>query len=215
MMKKMRQTCKSPKEVSGGIEDCLTSLWGCKFRRARKKSPSGFILIVLVLFFSSFNLHAEEIYLKPLEAIRQVFPVGEIIPEKKSIKPEDKARLAKEAGIKILKLDWPFQVIKQGKKIIGYALVDNELGKTEPITYLVTLNPKGEVLMVEILAYRESYGSEVKEKPFLKQFEKKSTYDPLKLDGDITNVTGATYSSKAITRGVKKILVLWEYFYNH
>lgn len=171
------------------------------------------ILIVSVVFFLSFNLHAEEIYLKPTEAIRQVFPVGEIIPEKKSIKLEDKTRLEKEAGTKFKKLEWTFRVIKQGGKILGYAIVDNELGKTEPITYLVTLNPKGYVLTVELLAYRESYGSEVKEKPFLKQFEKKSTFDPLKLGGDITNVTGATYSSKAVTRGVKKILVLWKYFY--
>ena len=43
---------------------------------------------------------------------------------------------------------------------------------------------------------------------FLKQFRGKSTNDPIRMNRDITVLSGATMSSRALTAGVKKALIL-------
>jgi Na+-transporting NADH:ubiquinone oxidoreductase subunit NqrC len=63
---------------------------------------------------------------------------------------------------------------------------------------------------VEILEYRESYGGEISNRSWLSQFVGKTSRDPLELDQDIRNISGATLSSRHVTEGVKRILALYE-----
>jgi Na+-translocating ferredoxin:NAD+ oxidoreductase RnfG subunit len=100
---------------------------------------------------------------------------------------------------------------KQG--IDGYAVIMNEIGKHEYITFIVGVNPKGEVGDVAVMEYRESRGEEVKDRRFLSQFHGKKLNDPIAVDRDIENYTGATLSSHAIATGVRKALALVQFFY--
>lgn len=97
----------------------------------------------------------------------------------------------------------------------AYALIDSEIGKHEPITYIVGISPEGKVTKVEVMVFREVRGWEVREKKFVQQFEGKASNDELTLGGQIANVSGATLSSAAMTKGVKRALLLWEKFYGH
>ena len=78
------------------------------------------------------------------------------------------------------------------------------------ITYAVGIAPNGSVKGIEILEYVESYGYEVADSQWRKQFIGKTASDPVKLNQDIQNISGATLSSKHLTDGVKRILVLYE-----
>jgi len=78
------------------------------------------------------------------------------------------------------------------------------------ITYAVALNAKGSITGVEILEYLESYGYEVAEAQWRKQFVGKTSVDPIKLNQDIQNIGGATLSCKHLTDGVKRVTVLYE-----
>jgi len=89
----------------------------------------------------------------------------------------------------------------------------NEIGKHEYITFIVGVTPKGEVGDVAVMEYRETRGEEVKDRRFLRQFHGKKLTDPITVDRDIENYTGATLSSHAIATGVKKALVLVQAFY--
>jgi thiamine biosynthesis lipoprotein len=53
----------------------------------------------------------------------------------------------------------------------------------------------------------------VKEKRFLNQFRGKTLRNSIRVDEDIINYTGATLSSKAVARGVKRALFLFDAFY--
>ena len=66
---------------------------------------------------------------------------------------------------------------------------------------------------VEILIYREPIGGEVKSEAFRKQFQGKKDTDPVRSGQDIKNITGATLSSRAVSLGVKRALLLWKEFY--
>lgn len=93
-----------------------------------------------------------------------------------------------------------------GGVLKGYVWVDRVIGKHELITYAVALHPDGSVKQVEIMDYRETYGGEVQRKAWRDQFVGKTAADPLKLDRDIRNISGATLSSRNVATGVRRIL---------
>ncbi len=92
----------------------------------------------------------------------------------------------------------------------GWFLVDEVLGKHELITYAMGISAEGRVAGIEIMDYRESYGHEVRNPAWRAQFKGKTAADPLRLDGDIRNISGATLSSKHITDGVRRLLASYE-----
>jgi hypothetical protein len=92
----------------------------------------------------------------------------------------------------------------------AWFVVDEVVGKHEMITYAVAIHPNGSIAGIEILEYVESYGYEVAEAKWRKQFIGKTANDPIKLNQDIQNIGGATLSCKHLTDGVKRITVLYE-----
>jgi Na+-translocating ferredoxin:NAD+ oxidoreductase RnfG subunit len=93
-----------------------------------------------------------------------------------------------------------------GGALLGYFFLDYVIGKHLQIDYAVALSPDGHVIRVEILNYRESYGGEVARADWLGQFKGKTLGDPLQLNADILNISGATLSSRHIAEGVKRVL---------
>ena len=92
----------------------------------------------------------------------------------------------------------------------GWFVVDEVLGKHELITYAVGLDPQGRVRGVEVLDYRESHGGEIRDPQWRLQFAGKTARDPLQLDRDIRNISGATLSCRHVTDGVKRVLAMYE-----
>lgn len=99
-----------------------------------------------------------------------------------------------------------FTIIADNHKVIGWAVVLDEMGKIKPITFLVGIDIQGKVLEVRVLEYRDMFGSEIKRRSFLRQFQGKSLKDPLAVGRDIDAVTQATISSQAAATAVKKSL---------
>ncbi|MEO0203066.1 MAG: FMN-binding protein [candidate division WOR-3 bacterium] len=90
-------------------------------------------------------------------------------------------------------------------------LIDNVIGKHLPITFMVVLNKEnGKIEFVEILAYREPYGEEIRNKAFLSQFHNKNINDSLRVNKEIRNIAGATISVNSITYAIKRTLFLYE-----
>ncbi len=97
--------------------------------------------------------------------------------------------------------------------ISGYALIDSEVGKHLPITYIVGISATGSVTKVELMVFREIRGWEVRESRFMAQFAEKKASDRLVIGETISNVSGATLSAQAIAKGVRRALLMWQYFY--
>jgi hypothetical protein len=90
----------------------------------------------------------------------------------------------------------------------GIFVLDHVIGKHLYIDYAVSLEG-GRVKRVDILAYRESYGGEVRSPSWLAQFVGKTGASPLQVGSDIRNISGATLSSLHVTEGVKRILAAY------
>jgi len=96
-----------------------------------------------------------------------------------------------------------------GGRLVGLFVVDHVIGKHLYIDYAVALDPGGRIHRVDILAYRESYGGEVRSPSWLAQFVGKTNGSTLKVGGDIRNISGATLSSLHVTEGVKRIVAAY------
>jgi hypothetical protein len=90
----------------------------------------------------------------------------------------------------------------------GIFVLDHVIGKHLYIDYAVSIEG-GRVRRVDILAYRESYGGEIRSPSWLAQFIGKASASPLKVGSDIRNISGATLSSLHVTEGVKRILAAY------
>src|SRR5450631_42386 len=92
----------------------------------------------------------------------------------------------------------------------AYLIVDRVIGKHEYIKFAVGINANGTIKQVEILEYSESYGYEVRGAGWRSQFVGKSAASALQLNVDITNISGATLSSRHLTEGVKRIMMAYQ-----
>ena len=83
------------------------------------------------------------------------------------------------------------------------------MGKHDFIPFELGLDASGAVKAVEILEYRESYGSQIGNQAWRDQFTGKRHGAALTLTKDIQNISGATLSSRHITDGVKPLLATY------
>ena len=99
--------------------------------------------------------------------------------------------------------------ISNNDTTIAYALMDNVLGKSMPITFLVILNNEGSILASEVIKYREAYGSEVGNKNWLAQFTYFNDTTDFKVGKNIDGISGATISVNSLSKGIQKIAILF------
>jgi Na+-translocating ferredoxin:NAD+ oxidoreductase RnfG subunit len=92
----------------------------------------------------------------------------------------------------------------------GAFLVDEVVGKHEFITYALALDADGSVRQIEILDYRESYGYQIRNAEWRRQFVGKRAGDPVRLKIDIRNISGATLSCKNVSNGIRRLLATYE-----
>ena len=121
---------------------------------------------------------------------------------------EERAALTEKLGERIPETSFTFHRAARNGHDMGWVLILDELGLHEPITHLVDVDNNGRIQDVKVLVFRETRGDAIKRPRFLKQFRGKSSRDRLTIGRDLDAVTGATYSSKAISRGVRKALLL-------
>ncbi|WP_096084840.1 FMN-binding protein [Agaribacterium haliotis] len=82
-----------------------------------------------------------------------------------------------------------------------------EVGKEKPITMAVAVKDQ-KVSAIEVLAYRESRGGEIRHNFFRKQFIDASLTEKNELSQNIDGITGATLSVRAMQKVAKVALFL-------
>lgn len=97
----------------------------------------------------------------------------------------------------------------------GWFIVDEVIGKHENIDIAVGLTKDGKVKGVEILTYRETYGSQVRQPKWLSQFFGRNYKEVLRLDKQIKNISGATLSCRHVTDGVNRLMHSWNQVLRH
>jgi hypothetical protein len=95
-----------------------------------------------------------------------------------------------------------------GGKPVGWVLSDRVIGKYDLIDYAAGFDAQGVATGIEILAYRESHGAEVRQTGWRKQFVGKKGPAAMRFADDIRNISGATLSCQHVTEGMQRLSAL-------
>jgi len=155
-----------------------------------------------------------QVYLTEEQALDLVFPeCDEIAIDEFLMNAEEKLNLEKLLGRRLYEDGFKVYIGKNKGTIQGYAITTEEIGKFHPFTFIVGVKPNGKISNIAVLVYRESRGGEIVRKRFLYQFIGKSFKDPIRINKDVINVTGATMSVQCMCAGVRKVLAVVDEYY--
>lgn len=173
--------------------------------------PLPALLLSTALLLSALpHRGAGTVYMTPEVATASAFPAADRLEEiRLELTQQERATLSREVGHPEPPGPVVFVRHRVGDRILGYSVIQDGMGKHEPMTFMVVLDPGGSVLKVAMLVYRESRGGEVAQERWLKQFVGKHAGDSLKVGRDVVNYAGATISSQAVARGVRRACLLF------
>lgn len=95
----------------------------------------------------------------------------------------------------------------QGQRV-GFVLADQVVGKYELIDYAASFGLDGTTGQLEILAYRESHGAEIRNMAWRRQFAGRHGPAQMRFGDDIRNISGATLSCQHVTEGVQRLAAI-------
>ncbi|OLB54567.1 MAG: FMN-binding protein [Nitrospirae bacterium] len=165
-------------------------------------------------YLTEEELTHAEVFMTEEEAVKIMLPKSQRIrKEMLRLSQEKKEMVEQRIGWKFPEDSFEVYIGETADKVDGYAMVHNTIGKHKHMTYVVGADPMGYCTDVELLVFREARGSEVGRKRFNSQYEGKTVLDPIRINKDIINISGATMSVRSISAGVKRVLVLIDEFY--
>ena len=166
-------------------------------------------IIALVFLFSAQYNFAGEIRDKTVSIIKNTFgnEVG-ITTFKFNLKNDIKVDSERFAKLRYITKFVYYYEITNNDSLVGYAILDNAIGKVKPITFLTLFDPDFRINNIRIVKYREQYGGEIENKNWLDQFIGKNVDSNYELDDGIDGISGATISVKAISKGIKRTAFL-------
>jgi H+/Na+-translocating ferredoxin:NAD+ oxidoreductase subunit G len=165
-------------------------------------------------FLTDQEMTMAEVYMTEDEGIKIMLPKSERVRKDRiRLSPERKSQIEERIGWKFPEAEFEVYIGETGTRVDGYAMVQNTIGKHKPMTYMVGVDGQGSVSDIELLVFRESRGSEIRQKRFNSQYEGKTVLDPVRINKDIINISGATMSVRSMSAGIKRVLVLVDEFY--
>lgn len=165
-------------------------------------------------YLTEAEMSHAEVFMTEEDAVKTMLPKSQRVrKEILRLSPDQKILIESRIGWKFPEITFDVYIGETGALVDGYAMVHNTIGKHKHMTYMVGVDAKGEVTDVELLVFREAKGSEVGTKRFNAQYEGKTVLDPIRINKDIINISGATMSVRSLSAGVKRVLVLIDELY--
>lgn len=165
----------------------------------KQKTLLSIFFLMIVFIFFGFGIPAK-LQKKVKKEIVNVFDTDEVTFVTVTVADPLNDKLPKKIT------DENFFILKEGKKLLGYAFLDKAPSKTAKFDYLVLFNDKLQIVSSKVLIYREEYGGEIGSRRWLKQFLGLSGKDRVSLDNNIDAISGATISVRSMTRAMDKLL---------
>lgn len=89
-----------------------------------------------------------------------------------------------------------------------YIIPDIAPSKSEKFSYVLYLDSNKEIVDIDVLVYRESYGYEIDYPFFRKQFKGMDKAVEIRFNRSIQNISGATISARNITNAVHDLMLI-------
>lgn len=163
-------------------------------------APIAQIALAAIVMMAAFVVSAED-YMEREEFLALVFPEAE--PELRSMWLTKETRGAAQKAVGMAPVGLRLRYWEDGERT---AWILDEIGKERPITIGVSIAGQ-RIERVQVLAFRESRGYEIRYPFFTDQFNGLSLGEDGYLSNHIDGITGATLSVRAVDRVAR--LALW------
>jgi len=181
------------------------------FRRRPGSFSASTLLIGGLALVAPVQVVVAAEYLSLEAAQKAIFPqADQFILMALSLTPEQRAQVEQLAGPQPPHRSLNAWKAMSAGKLLGYVFVDEVIGKEQFITYAIGIDAGGNLGALEVLAYRESHGQEIRDTAWRHQFSGRRGVDELNFNTDIKNIAGATLSCEHVTEGVRWIEALWQ-----
>ena len=134
--------------------------------------------------------------------------------QKISIPKDIKNIIQFQAKQKFFRDELNIWTISTADTLSHYAIIDNSLGKSMPITFLVIFTANDRIKYAQIVKYREPYGGEISSLSWTSQFKGMWKESEFKVGKTIDGISGATISTHSVTKGIHKLSLLLPYIKN-
>ena len=166
------------------------------------------VLLFLTLVFCLARPCAAEVYYAKDEALALAFPAADkietqtyVLTDQQKAQAEDAAKCKIESALFTI-----YSGFKDGQ-LIGYAAIDSHNVRTMSETFMVVFSPQGIQKKVVILAFYEP-PEYIASQRWLDQFIDKPINDDLWPGREIDGIAGSTFTTNAVTMGVRKVATL-------
>jgi hypothetical protein len=158
-------------------------------------------ILSMLIMLSSLSAEARGVYQTDSDFLSETFN-GEVPTSKVVwVKADVAQTLANILGHNYVGLR-----IRYWKNEVMSAWILEEIGKDKPITFGVVISEQ-KIVKMEVLAFRESRGDEIRYPAFTQQFEG-ALLNEMKLNRSIDGISGATLSVWAMTSVARMALYL-------
>jgi len=166
-----------------------------------------YLLALLATAFAPATATAK-VLLSQKEALALAFPDGIKVERRTAFLTDSQAsEVEMEAGSPLGSKVWTYYVGTSSKGAVGTAYFESHKVRTMNETFMVVVDPEASVRFIEILSFAEP-DEYLAPKPWLKQFAGKPLTEELMLRRGLRNITGASITSEAVTRGVRRVLAV-------
>jgi hypothetical protein len=177
----------------------------------RETGPLGWAIALGAIAAAPVQVVVAAEYLSIEGAQKALFPQADRFSEVVlSLSPAQQQQVAALAGPQPPHRSLRAWRAMQGQALVGYVFVDEVVGKEDFITYAAGIDSGGRLSALEVLAYRESHGGEIRSDAWRRQFDGRHGLDQLRVQTDIKNIAGATLSCEHVTEGVRWLAALWQ-----
>src|SRR6185369_10545846 len=120
-----------------------------------KFMKKALIPILFTLLLASAWPARSEILMTREAALRLSYGEAcQFLPRPVTLTAAEAATLEQKLGSRLLNRFCDWVEVRCGKQTAGYALIDEEMGKHQPITFLVAMDVQGRIKRMEVLVYR-------------------------------------------------------------
>jgi hypothetical protein len=174
-------------------------------------SPLSWAVALAGLAMAPVQVVVATEYLSVEAAQKALFPQADTFTEVVlSLSAAQRDEVAKLAGPQPPHRSLRVWKAMHGGELAGYVFVDEVIGREDFITYAAGIDAAGSLGALEVLAYRESHGGEIRSDAWRRQFAGRDGLGQLRIRADIKNIAGATLSCEHVTEGVRWIVALWQ-----
>jgi len=141
------------------------------------------------------------------EALKSVYPGAAIADERVFLTPSQQKQVITQSDADVPSALVARYIATKDGAVIGRAYVDTHVVRTKKESLLISLDSKGQVLRIDVLAFSEPPEYRASE-PWLRQYRGKALSDDLEINRAIRPIAGATLTARETNNAVRRVLAI-------